>query len=297
MRLAPTMLALSSVLFVLPVPAEEPEISFKSTELAPGLYVLEGEGGFAGGNVGLLTGEDGVMLIDDGLPPLVDELLDAIGELTDDSVDLLINTHVHGDHVGGNEVLGKRGATIIAHDNLRARLAEGRSTPDGTVPTPRDALPVVTFADSVTIHLNGREAFVFHVEHAHTDGDVVIHFREDNVIHAGDVLFNGLFPYIDIDSGGSVEGYIAAQKRILALTDDQTKIIAGHGPLADREDLKASIDMLEAGYGKVRALVAAGKSREEVLAAAPLADFESWSWEFITTERMTDTFLRALTGE
>jgi glyoxylase-like metal-dependent hydrolase (beta-lactamase superfamily II) len=288
------MIVLLSALSVGPALAEEPEISFKSTELAPGLYVLEGVGGFAGGNIGLLTGEDGVMLIDDGLPPLIDELLEAIGTLTDDPVDLLINTHVHGDHVGGNEVLGKRGATIVAHDNLRIRLAQGTPMPDGTRPTPREALPVLTFADSITVHLNGREAFVFHVEQAHTDGDAVIHFREDDVIHAGDVLFNGLFPYIDIDSGGSVEGYIAAQKRILALCDDGTKIIAGHGPLADRDDLQASIDMLEAGYEGVRALVAAGKSREQILEANPLADYGSWSWRFITTERMIDTFLRAL---
>jgi glyoxylase-like metal-dependent hydrolase (beta-lactamase superfamily II) len=162
---------------------------------------------------------------------------------------------------------------------------------------PRDALPILTFADSVTVHLNGREAHVFHVERAHTDGDVVIHFREDNVIHAGDVLFNGLFPFIDIDSGGSVKGYIAAQKRILAMADEQTKIIAGHGPLADREDLEASIDMLEAGYEEIRALVAAGKSREEILHANPLADYEAWNWRFITTERMIETFIRALTED
>ena len=232
MRIRSAMLALLPAVFLMPVLAQDAEISYKSTELAPGLYMLEGQGGFAGGNLGLLTGEDGVVLIDDGLPPLTGILLAAIGQLTDDPVGFVINTHFHGDHVGGNEALGQDGATIVTHDNVRHRLvADGMTTADGKVPAPKDALPVLTFSDSITFHLNGREAFVFHVEHAHTDGDAVIHFREDNVIHAGDVMFNGLFPFIDLDSGGSVDGYIAAQERILALANEQIKIIPGHGPI------------------------------------------------------------------
>ena len=280
-------------------PAAEPEISFASTELAPGLYMLEGVGGFAGGNLGVSTGEDGVVLIDDGLPPLTDELLAALAELGAEPVEFLINTHVHGDHIGGNEVLGRAGATIVAHDNLRQRLVdEGVSTGGGKVPAPAAALPVVTFADSVTFHLNGRSAYVFHVERAHTDGDAMIHFRDDNVIHAGDVLFSGLFPFIDLDSGGSVDGYLAAQKRILALADGETKIIPGHGELATREDLAAAIAMLEDARGRVRALVDAGRTKAEILAANPLADYDdAWSWAFITGERMTETLIRDLTGE
>lgn len=280
----------------LPLAAQEPKGNYETTELAPGLYMIEGVGGFGGGNVGLLTGDDGVMLIDDGLPPLTEPLLAAIGKLTDSPVDLLINTHVHGDHVGGNQVLGERGATIVAHDNLRKRLvAEGIPTGRGNAPAPPEALPVLTFADAVTVHLNGREAYVFHVEHAHTDGDVVIHFVEDNVIHAGDVLFNGLFPFIDRDSGGSLDGYIAAQERILAVADDKTKIIPGHGHLGDKASLQASNDMLKGARDRVRALVAAGKSEDEVLAANPLAEYdEKWSWRFIDTERMTKMLYEAL---
>jgi len=289
---------LTAVLFT-PTPAQDSEISYKSTELAPGLYMLAGEGGFGGGNMGLSIGADGVVLIDDGLPPLTGTLLAAIGELTAEPVEFVINTHVHGDHVGGNETLGKSGVTIVAHEKLRERMiAEGLTTADGDVPAPKESLPALTFSEAVTFHLNDREAFVFHVERAHTDGDAVIHFRDDNVIHAGDVMFNGLFPFIDLDSGGSVDGYIAAQKRILSLADGETKIVPGHGPLADKKDLKASVDMLEDARSRVRTLVEAGRSEEQILAANPLADYhDGWNWQFITTERMTRTLYRALTHE
>lgn len=303
MRTKLTLLALLTVLLpiiaVTPLLAQDSEITFKSTELAPGFFMLEGEGGFAGGNIGLMIGEDGVVLIDDGLPPMTDELLAAIGKLTDAPIDFLINTHVHGDHVGSNESFGRAGATIVAHDNLRQRLvADGMKTAAGEVATPKDALPIVTFSDSVTFHLNGRDAFVFHVEHAHTDGDAVIHFREDNVIHTGDAMFNGLFPFIDLDTGGSVDGYIAAQERILAMADEETKIIPGHGPLAGKSDLQAAVDMLKDSYARVRALVEAGQSEEAILAANPLADYhDEWNWGFITTERMTKTLVRALTED
>ena len=274
-------------------PALAQGISYKSTALAPGLYMLEGVGGFGGGNMGLLTGDDGTFLIDDGLPPLTGKLLAAIGEITDDDVDYLVNTHVHGDHTGGNEAFGKADATIVAHDNLRRRMVEdGVHTATGMGPAPEDALPVLTFSDAMTLHLNDRTAYVFHVAAAHTDGDAIIHFREDDVIHMGDVLFNRIFPFIDLDSGGSVEGFIAAQKKVLAMMDDDTRIIPGHGPLASREDLQASIDMLEDGRAKVRALIDAGKSDDEILAENPLSDYESWSWQFINTERMTRTLIR-----
>ena len=269
--------------------AQESGISFKSIELAEGLYMLEGQGGFAGGNLGLLTGSDGVILIDDALESFSDLVIKAVQEHTQAPVDFVINTHVHGDHIGGNVALHNTGATIISHDNIRHRMLADNAA--------RDALPEVTFSDSVTFHLNGHTAFVFHVPHAHTDGDAVIHFPEVNVIHSGDMLFNGLFPYIDPTSGGSVSGYIAGQEKILSLADADTKIIPGHGPLASEADLQAAHDMLVDALARVKKLIDAGRSESEILAENPLALYhDDWNWGFITTEKMTQTLYRSLTA-
>ena len=281
--------ALCTLSFAAAATAQEGEISFKSTELAPGLYMLEGQGGFAGGNLGLITGDDGVVLIDDGLEPLVAVTLAAIESLTGDPVDFVINTHAHGDHIGANEALHNKGATVVAHENLRRQMVADGSN--------RDALPELTFNNSVTFHLNGHTANVFHVASAHTDGDAVIHFPEVNIIHAGDVMFNQMFPYIDMDGGGSVAGFIAGQKKIISMADDETKIIPGHGVLASKADLQAAVDMLEDAQARVKALVDAGKSQQEVLAENPLADYhDGWNWDFISTERMTETLYLSLTG-
>ena len=283
------LVALCAFSFAVAATAQEGDVSWKSTELAPGLYMLEGQGGFAGGNLGLITGDDGVVLIDDGLEPLVAITVAAIESLTGDPVDFVINTHAHGDHTGANEELHGKGATVVAHDNLRRQMVKDGSN--------RAALPELTFTDAVTFHLNGHTANVFHVANAHTDGDSVIHFPDVNIIHTGDAMFNKLFPFIDLDSGGSVDGFIAAQKKIVALADDETKIIPGHGVLANKADLQAAVDMLEDAQARVRALVDAGKSQEEVIAENPLADYEdAWTWEFITAERMTATIYRSLTA-
>lgn len=294
--------ALLAVLLVsTPVLAQDaaaPEVTFKSTELAPGLYMLEGVGGFGGGNVGLLTGDDGVVLVDDSFPPHTQTLLGAVAQVVSEPIDFVINTHVHGDHAGGNAILSGKGATLVAHDNVRARLvANGTPTPEGNVPAPKAMLPVLTFNDALTFHLNGQESHVFHVAQAHTDGDAVIHFRTANVIHAGDVFFNGIFPFIDLDNGGSVDGYIAAQKKILELAGADGKIIPGHGPLATPADLRASIDMLETAKKNIGALLAEGKSLDDIIAANPLADFASQDWQFITTERMIRQVHRDLTSQ
>jgi len=268
--------------------AQESGITFKSTELSEGLFMLEGQGGFAGGNMGLMTGSDGVILIDDALEPMAEKVIKAVEEHTERPVDFLINTHVHGDHTGGNEALHKTGATIITHDNIRHRMLTKNAA--------KDALPQVTFSDSVTFHLNGHTALVFHIPHAHTDGDAVIHFPEVNVIHSGDLLFNGIFPFIDLDSGGSVAGYLAGQEKILSMADADTKIISGHGPLASKADLQAAHDMLFDALIRVKKFVDAGDSEVEILAEKPLALYHGdWNWEFITTEKMTQTLYRSLT--
>ena len=270
--------------------AQQGDVSWRSTELAPGLYMLEGQGGFAGGNLSLVTGDDGVVLIDDGIEPVTAATVAAIEALTGDPVDFVINTHSHGDHIGANATLHNKGAAIVAHDNLRRRLvSEGKA---------KAVLPELTFSDSVTFHLNGHAAKVFHVASAHTDGDSVIHFPEVNVIHAGDVFFNGLFPFIDLDAGGSVDGFIAAQLKVLALADDETRIVPGHGGLATRADLQAAVDMLMDARSRIAKLVDAGRSLEQVQAANPLADYhDGWNWDFITTERMTEQLYRALSSE
>ena len=278
--------------------AEDAEISFKSTEVAPGIFMLEGQGGFTGGNLGLLIGEDGVVLIDDGLEPLADKTLTAVAKISRDPVDFVINTHLHGDHVGGNEAFHHAGATIISQDNTRLRLSEQYQTGSDDTATVKDALPQITFSHSMTFHLNGHEALVFHVPAAHTDGDAIIFIRDANVLHTGDVMFNGMFPFIDLDSGGSVAGYIAAQEDMLSLAGPETRIIPGHGPIANRADLLAAHDMLVDARDRVQALVNEGRSEEDVLAANPLEMYhDAWNWQFITTERMTRTLYRDLTGD
>jgi glyoxylase-like metal-dependent hydrolase (beta-lactamase superfamily II) len=275
--------------------AEDAEISFKSTEVGPGLHMLEGQGGFAGGNLGLSVGEDGIVLIDDGVGPLAPKMLAAVTDIAGRPVDFVVNTHVHGDHLGGNAALHETGATVIGHENIRRRLIEDdAASDDGSAPAPESVMPEITFSQSMTFHLNGHEAFVFHVERAHTDGDAVIYFRGADVFHAGDILFNGIFPFIDLESGGSVAGYLAAQDDILSLTGPDSRIIPGHGPLGTKADLQAARDMLAGARDRVKALVDAGKSEQDIVAANPLEPYEDWSWDFITTEVMTRTLVRDL---
>ncbi|MDX1572159.1 MAG: MBL fold metallo-hydrolase [Xanthomonadales bacterium] len=287
---------LTAALLTASAASAQDEVTFKATELRDGLYMIQGVGGFAGGNLGLSIGDDGVVLIDDSMPPFAEKMLEAIAEVTDKPVDFLINTHVHGDHVGNNHVMGERGATIVAHDNIRKRLLEqGIRGQDGFVEVPEEALPVVTFSKDITFHLNGHEAHVFHVHHAHTDGDGVIHFRDADVIHTGDAMFNGLFPFIDLDTGGSLDGYIEAQEKIYALAGDETHIIPGHGPLATKADLGAAVAMLKDAKARIAKLKAEGKSEDEVVELNPLADYhDDWNWGFITTERMTRQVYKGL---
>jgi cyclase len=290
----PMAILVSLVMPLVAAVAQEGDISFKPTELEAGLYMLEGQGGFTGGNLGLSAGEDGVVLIDDGIGPLAPELLAAVADITRQPVDFVVNTHLHGDHTGGNAALHETGATIIGHENVRRRMVSDAASADGSPPAPEESLPAITFSRSMTFHLNGHEAFVFHVARAHTDGDAVIFFRGADVIHAGDILFNGIFPFIDLDSGGSVAGYLEAQDDILSLAGSDSRIIPGHGPLAAKSDLQAARDMLADARHRVKALVDAGRSEQDIVAENPLETYEDWSWDFITTEVMTRTLVRDL---
>lgn len=284
------LLAISCTSAVL---AQQFATSFRSVEVSPGIYMLDGVDGFGGGNVGLLVGDDYVVLIDDALTPTAPALLEAVTKLAGRPVDFVINTHAHGDHVGGNEFVAETGALIIAHDNIRKRMI-----PDPQLNTGPGALPVLTFSDEVTFHINGHEAFVFHIENAHTDGDAAILFRDANVIAAGDVMFNYLFPFIDIDNGGTVAGYIAGQQKLIGMADDETVIIPGHGPVANKADLQTNLDVLIDCESRVKALVDKGMSENDIVAANPLALYhDDYNWRFITTERMTRTLIRSLTGK
>lgn len=283
------VLAMTSV-----VQAEESQNPFEATEVAPGIYMLAGTGEqFVGGGVGLLVGDDYVVLIDDVMMPTAPALLEKVQEIAGRPVDFVINTHVHGDHVGGNELVAKDGAVIVAHENLRKRMKA-----DPKLNTGPGALPVITFSDNVTFHINGQEAFVFHVENAHTDGDAVIHFRDANVIAPGDVSFRGIFPFIDLDNGGSVAGFEVAMQKLIDLADADTKFISGHGPVGTRAGLEQDLAMLIDAESRVEALLVTGKTEEEIVVANPLADYhDDYNWEFITTERMTRTLIRSLTTD
>lgn len=281
-----------ALLLALPLAAQELATTVKSTEVVPGIYMLEGADGFSS-NMGLLVGDEHVLLVDNGMAPITASLISTIEELAGRPLDFVVNTHAHSDHVGSNAILAENGAIIFAHDNLRQALLENVDDAGGPA-----GLPVITFSDEVTFHVNGHPAIVMHLAAAHTDGDAVVIFPTQNVIDAGDLFFNSLFPFIDLDSGGSVAGYIAGQQRLLDLANDQTRIIPGHGPLASKADLQATLDMLVDAEARVQKLIAAGMSQEQVLQANPLADYhEQWNWGFITTERMTTTLYRSLTDE
>ena len=288
------ILAIACFALAAPLQAQDFATAFDATEVAPGVYMLAGaDGKFGGGNMSVLVGDEQVVLIDDAMVPTAQPALDAVMKLAGRVPDFVINTHIHGDHVGGNALLQENGSYVVAHDNIRRRLAADPEDAGGA-----GGLPIITFSESVTFHVNGQELYVFHVHHAHTDGDGVIYFRDRNVIHAGDILFNNLFPFIDLDNGGSVVGFIKAQEKIIAMADDDTVFIAGHGELASKADVERNLAVLVEGRKLVKALVDQGMTEAEVLAANPLADYhDDYNWSFITTERMTKTHYRDLTTE
>lgn len=270
------------------------KVEIKTTDLGSGLYMLEG----AGGNLGLSVGADGAVLIDDQFAELTDKIRAAIAKVTDKELRYVINTHWHDDHTGGNENFGKVGAVVVAHENVRKRMSAKQTSTlfDISVePAVPGALPVITFSENVTIHLNGQEVRAIHRPHAHTDGDSLIYFPDADVIHMGDNLFNGMYPFVDVDSGGNINGMIAAQDFALALIGDKTKIIPGHGPLADKAALKKSRAMLAEVRKRVKKLVDAGKSEDEAVAADPLKDMnDTWGKGFINGERMVRAAYRSL---
>ncbi len=288
MRISASLLgALMCCLTLVPASAQQDysKVQIKTVPVAEGIHMLMG----AGGNIGVSSGEDGVFLIDDQFAPLTEKILAAVAKINDGPVRFVLNTHWHGDHSGGNENLGKAGVVIVAHDNVHKMMSveQFQEFFDRTVPaSPKDALPVITYSDNISFHLNGQEIHAFHAPSAHTNGDSIIHFRDSNVFHMGDTYFAGMYPFIDPASGGTVEGVIAAADTVLELADGDSKIIPGHGPLSNKAELKVYRDMLATVQERVAAAIAAGQTEDEVVAAGMLDDLdEEWGKGYFTSER------------
>ena len=274
------------------------ESGFETTELEDGIYMIAND---RAGNVGLIEAGDHLILIDTQMPPFLDDLEAAVrGASGGRTPTLVINTHFHGDHVLGNAHFAALGAGILAHRNVAERLANPvTSQLTGRTPAALDEafLPDILVSEAMMLSRFGVTGEVLHFANAHTDGDIIVNIADANIIHMGDLLFSGRYPFIDLDAGGSVEGYIAALDEIIGFTDDETRFIAGHGPLSSRDDLIASRDMLIEGRARVAALVEEGHDLAAIQAQNPLAGFhDDWNWGFITTERMTWTFYRDITG-
>ena len=253
----------------MPAPADT---KIETVNLAPGIYVLIGRGG----NIGLTVGTDGAAIIDDQFADMVPKIRAAVALLSEKPVNFVINTHLHGDHTGGNDGFGAAGAVIIAHDNVRKRLGSDQVNPSNNQPIParaREALPVVTFADSATLHFNDEDLEFTHLPNAHTETDIVVRFRKANIVHMGD-LFVGGFPFIDGNTGGTFDGLILAHEKVLASIDDNTRVIRGHGPMGNKAELQAFHDMLVVVRDRVAKLVKAGKTQEQVVEARPTKEFE-----------------------
>ena len=281
--------------------AQDDANPFAAVEVAPGIYQIgnTNEGfalveppDFVGGGVGLLVGDEYVVMIDDVMESTAPALVAKAEEIAGRPIDFVINTHAHGDHVGGNVYVSEKGTIVVSHDKLRERMANNEQLNKGP-----GALPVITFSNRMTFHVNGEEAIAIHVPNAHTDGDAIIHFVNANVIAAGDLSFRGLFPFIDLDSGGSVDGFIAGMELLIKMGNPDTKYLTSHGDVGTVAGLEQDLAMLKDSKARVKALMDKGVPDEDILADNPLADYgETYSWFFITTERMTKTLIRSLQG-
>jgi len=261
-------------------------VEIKTQKVADGIYMLVGQGG----NIGLSVGADGAFMIDDQFAPLTDKIQAAVADVSDHSVEWVLNTHYHPDHAGGNERWGEMGAYIVAHDNVRERLAAGLAENENATET---SLPIVTFNDEMTFHWNGEEITIHHIPHAHTDGDVFIHFMDSNVIHGGDVVNMASYPFIDTNAGGSFRGYMRGLARIISVADENTRIIPGHGSLSERGDLQAQLDMLREIQNEIQTAKTAGHSLEDVQAMDVTAEYDDrWSG-FVTGEQIVEVIYNA----
>lgn len=301
MRTSRMLLAATVLAQILPTPrlgaqAGLDTVQIRSQKLTDHVYVLFG----SGGNIGVSVGDDGGFVIDDQFAPLSEKIKAAIAQLDPKPVRFVVNTHWHGDHTGGNENMSQGGAVIVAQDNVRKRMSVEQALERGGQTTrvpasPHAALPVLTFAEDVTFHVNGDSLRVIHVAAAHTDGDAIIHFTKANVIHTGDTFFNGRYPFIDLSSGGSIDGIVAAADKALSLANESTQIVPGHGAVGTKADLQEYRSVVSTIRDRIAKMVAARKTLAEVAAAKPTAEFDAkWGKGFITPDMMVDQVYTSL---
>lgn len=274
------------------------KVQMKVTKVAGSVYMLQG----AGGNIGVSVGEDGIVIVDDEYAPLADKIQAVLKGITDKPVRFVINTHYHGDHTGGNAYFQKQ-APIIAQDNVRKRLESGGAAGNGSSihveakPQPHDALPIVTFDHDVTVHLNGEDIRALYFPAGHTDGDSIIFFPQSNVVHMGDDFVTYGFPFIDVASGGSIDGMINAVAQVIEKVPADVKIIPGHGPLSSLDDMRAYLTMLQQTRDAVEQALKQGKTIEEMKQAKVLDPWKKYAGDFITEDAFLETLYNSLTGQ
>ena len=269
------------------------QVQMKTTKVAGNVYMLEG----AGGNIGVSVGDDGILIVDDQFAPLADKIRAALKGIGDKKLRFILNTHWHGDHTGGNVVFGPE-APIIAHDNVRKRMATEQKSEffKSTTPaSPKEALPVITFDQNLSVHFNGEEIRAIHFPHGHTDGDSVVFFTSSNVVHLGDDFFAGRFPFVDLESGGSVEGLTKNIGEIIGKIPAGAKLIPGHGPISTIDDLKTYHSMLLKTTEIVRQKIAAGKTLDQMKSEGLPDEWKSWGTGFIKTDLWLEIVFKSLT--
>ncbi|CAD5258936.1 MBL fold metallo-hydrolase [Alteromonas sp. 38] len=258
------------------------KVEIEATALKGSVHMLTG----MGGNIGVSAGDDGILIIDDQFAPLAEKIATALGELGSDKPKYVINTHYHGDHTGSNAFFhSHKGATILAHDNVRIRLANDEKVSP-------DALPAITYENGIKLHFNGETIHIMHLESGHTDGDSIVWFEQPDIMHTGDLFFNGLFPFIDLNSGGSVKGYIESVKQVLAKINDDTVLIPGHGELSNKTEYTNFLAMIEETFAFVKAQKAKGMSLEAITEAGLDSKWDKWAWSFISEEKWITTLYK-----
>jgi cyclase len=274
------------------------KVQIKVTKVAGNVYMLQG----AGGNIGASVGEDGIVVVDDQYAPLADKIQAALKGITALPVRFIINTHYHEDHTGGNAYFQKQ-APIIAHDNVRKRLESGGTAGNGgsvhidAKPAQKEALPIITFDHDVTVHLNGEDIRALYFPAGHTDGDSVIFFPKSNVVHMGDDFVTYGFPFIDVDSGGSIDGMIDGVEKVIALVPADVKIIPGHGPISSVADVRAYLDMLKGTREAVTKEIKDGKTLDQMKQAKLLDPWKKYAGDFISADAFIETLYHSLTGQ